>query len=317
MGTSAGTELGVWMVIRLAFGTLAITSLVTILAPAAPLAAQPLQPASQISSTEAYAPPTFAGPTQYADAAEASDLPGAGALDEFEDPGMRGQVGGAQAATRANSGAGLMPQAAAAQATAAGKTAEPADTGELSIEYELSAGNGPSLLDRFATQVKHLVQQAMSYIGTPYRRGGSSRRGLDCSGLVGAVYGEAGVELPRTAAEQFARGVPVAATDLLPGDLVFFRDTYKHGISHVGIYLGNDRFIHAAGRHQGVIVSDLSGRYYQLRFAGARRMTPVSAAATAARGGAIAPAISAGVPEPVEPAPAESVASAAAASSLR
>jgi cell wall-associated NlpC family hydrolase len=90
--------------------------------------------------------------------------------------------------------------------------------------------------------------------------------------LTGAVFAHQGIELPRTAVEQFARGVPVAAAEMRPGDLVFFRNTYKHGISHVGIYVGEGRFIHAAGRRQGVIVSELARPYYQLRFAGARRL---------------------------------------------
>jgi cell wall-associated NlpC family hydrolase len=319
MARPAGTEQGVLMVVRLALGTLAIASLVTLVTP---LAAQPLQPASLTASTDAYAPPTFAGSTgaDPSNIAESSDLTPAGALDEFEDPG---QHHGSAASPAAASPAAPPATASAAPTTTAGKastTAEATDKGEFGVEYELSA-RGPSLLDRLTLQVKHLVQQAMTYIGTPYRRGGSSRRGLDCSGLVGAVYSEAGVELPRTAAEQFARGVPVAAANLQPGDLVFFRDTYKHGISHVGIYVGDDRFIHAAGRHQGVIVSDLSGRYYQLRFAGARRLTslaPAPSATAASSGGSVlAPAGQTTGGEPVEPAPVESVAIASSSSSLR
>ncbi len=114
----------------------------------------------------------------------------------------------------------------------------------------------------------------MTYLGTPYRRGGTTRRGVDCSGLVGAVYGEQGLDLPRTAAQQFAEGAAVAVSDLRPGDLVFFRDTYKRGISHVGIYVGDGRFLHAANRRHGVIVSELSRPYYRLRYAGARRPAP-------------------------------------------
>ena len=156
---------------------------------------------------------------------------------------------------------------------------QPLDSGELGIEYQLSVHDAESFLDRLAARWKRLVEQAMTYLGTPYRRGGTSRRGLDCSGLVGAVYGEQGLELPRTAAEQFREGAPVLESDLRPGDLVFFRDTYKRGISHVGIYIGDGRFLHAAGRRHGVIVSELSRPYYQLRFAGARRPAPDPAAA--------------------------------------
>jgi cell wall-associated NlpC family hydrolase len=146
------------------------------------------------------------------------------------------------------------------------------DSGEFGIEYQLSLRDADSFLSRLSSRLKRLVEQAMTYLGTPYRMGGTSRRGLDCSGLVGAVYGEQGLGMPRTAAEQFAEGVPVSAGELRPGDLVFFRDTYKRGISHVGIFVGDGRFIHAAGRRQGVIVSELSRPYYRLRYAGARRL---------------------------------------------
>jgi cell wall-associated NlpC family hydrolase len=158
------------------------------------------------------------------------------------------------------------------------------DSGELGIEYQLSVHDAESFLDRLSTRFKSLVGQAMTYLGTPYRMGGTSRRGLDCSGLVGAVYGEQGMDLPRTAAEQFHEGAPVAESDLRPGDLVFFHDTYKRGISHVGIYIGDGRFLHAAGRRHGVIVSELSRPYYHLRFAGARRPAAEPGAAEALGG---------------------------------
>jgi cell wall-associated NlpC family hydrolase len=157
------------------------------------------------------------------------------------------------------------------------------DSGELGVEYQLSVRDSASFLDRLSARFKRLVEQAMTYLGTPYRRGGTTRRGVDCSGLVGAVYGEQGLDLPRTAAQQFAEGVAVAASDLRPGDLVFFRDTYKRGISHVGIYIGDGRFLHAAGRRHGVIVSELSRTYYRIRYAGARRPAAPPEAATADR----------------------------------
>jgi len=153
------------------------------------------------------------------------------------------------------------------------------DSGELGVEYQLSVRDAASFLDRLSARFKRLVEQAMTYLGTPYRLGGTTRRGLDCSGLVGAVYGGQGLDLPRTAAQQFAEGVAVAAANLRPGDLVFFRDTYKRGISHVGIYIGDGRFLHAAGRRHGVIVSELSRPYYRSRYAGARRPATEPAAA--------------------------------------
>jgi cell wall-associated NlpC family hydrolase len=168
-------------------------------------------------------------------------------------------------------------------ATAADLRDQPTDSGELGVEYQLSVRDAASFLDRLSARFKRLVEQAMTYLGTPYRRGGTTRSGVDCSGLVGAVYGEQGLDLPRTAAQQFAEGVAVAASDLRPGDLVFFRNTYKRGISHVGIYIGDGRFLHAAGRRHGVIVSELSRPYYRLRYAGARRPAAAPEAATADR----------------------------------
>jgi cell wall-associated NlpC family hydrolase len=174
---------------------------------------------------------------------------------------------------------------------------EPAlDSGEIGVEYQLSVRDAQSFLDRLSARWKRLVEQAMTYLGTPYARGGTSRRGLDCSGLVGAVYGEEGLGMPRTAAQQYGEGVPVAERDLRPGDLVFFRDTYKRGISHVGIYIGDGRFVHAAGRRRGVVVSELSRPYYHLRYAGARRLAAEPAAADPANRQAAASDLDAATP---------------------
>ncbi|HEY6322125.1 MAG TPA: NlpC/P60 family protein [Thermoanaerobaculia bacterium] len=178
---------------------------------------------------------------------------------------------------------GQAPLPAPKMATTADLRDQASDAGELGVEYQLSVHDAASFLDRLSARFKRLVEQAMTYLGTPYRRGGTTRRGVDCSGLVGAVYGEQGLDLPRTAAQQFAEGVAVAASDLRPGDLVFFRDTYKRGISHVGIYIGDGRFLHAAGRRHGVIVSELSRPYYRIRYAGARRPAAAPEPATADR----------------------------------
>lgn len=119
-----------------------------------------------------------------------------------------------------------------------------------------------------------IIERALSLIGVRYRFGGSDEvKGLDCSGFVRRVFlTSVGVELPRSAATQFREGCAVSFSELQPGDLVFFRNTYKRGISHVGIYLGDSQFIHAAGRRKKVGVARIDSPYFLTRFAGGRRV---------------------------------------------
>ena len=115
------------------------------------------------------------------------------------------------------------------------------------------------------------MQSIRSYLGVPYRWGGESRNGMDCSGFTQTVYRELGVVIPRVSRQQYQVGRPVASQNLRFGDLVFFRK-YGYGyISHVGIYIGNGQFVHATTR-EGVAVSYLSKAYYRVRYAGARRI---------------------------------------------
>jgi len=114
-----------------------------------------------------------------------------------------------------------------------------------------------------------LTQTALRYLGVPYVFGGESFSGVDCSGFVQAVFHRNGIELPRTADAQFEVGRQVSAARLEPGDLVFFQ-TYAEGASHVGIYLGDGRFVHASSS-DGVRVDSLSESYYSSRYLGARR----------------------------------------------
>ena len=117
---------------------------------------------------------------------------------------------------------------------------------------------------------------ALSLVGIDYRFGGDSPdRGLDCSGLIRYVFQHVtGVTLPRTAQELSRIGKTVRADDLAPGDLVFF-NTRRFAFSHVGIYLGNGRFIHASSRGGEVGVAMLSSAYWQKRYNGARRLVGV------------------------------------------
>jgi cell wall-associated NlpC family hydrolase len=111
---------------------------------------------------------------------------------------------------------------------------------------------------------------ALSLRGAPYRTGGSTPAGFDCSGFVQYVFARHGLAMPRETREQFRVGRAVKRTDLAPGDLVFFSTTAP-GASHVGILVGGDQFVHAPSSRGVVRVERLSSEYWNRRFIGARR----------------------------------------------
>jgi cell wall-associated NlpC family hydrolase len=115
--------------------------------------------------------------------------------------------------------------------------------------------------------------QALAHLGTPYRASGlSPQTGFDCSGLVAYAYREgAGMSLPRNTFDLSRLGEPVERTDLRPGDLVFY-NTQRRDFSHVGIYLGQERFIHAPSSGGEVRVENLRAGYWMRRYNGARRI---------------------------------------------
>jgi murein DD-endopeptidase len=121
-----------------------------------------------------------------------------------------------------------------------------------------------------------IAQQALAQVGTPYRYGGADpRRGFDCSGLVTYVHASEGVSVPRTAAAQFAAARKVAVADLRAGDLVFYRLVPgSREVTHVGIYTGQGRFVHAPQSGKLVGAASLDDAYYRERFAGAGRLYP-------------------------------------------
>ena len=122
---------------------------------------------------------------------------------------------------------------------------------------------------RGAAMASNLTRNAMRFLGVRYSFGGTSPTGFDCSGYVQHVFAMMGVHLPRMADEQYYAGKSFAGEPKL-GDLVFFH-TYAPGVSHVGISLGGDKFVHASSSH-GVMVSSLHDSYWNVRYLGAKRV---------------------------------------------
>ncbi len=121
-------------------------------------------------------------------------------------------------------------------------------------------------------QQSAILETATQYLGTPYKWAGASpSEGFDCSGFVYYVYSQHGFNMARTADKQFLQGQSIELNALEPGDMVFF-ETYTAGISHVGIYAGNDLFIHAPKTGRDVSYDSLASGYYQSRYRGAKRL---------------------------------------------
>lgn len=137
--------------------------------------------------------------------------------------------------------------------------------------HPVAASIGQSI-HQATDHASELVRSALQSLGVPYRRGGNSAAtGFDCSGFVRATYEQTlGLVLPRRAHEQAAATRKIDRSDLQPGDLVFF-NTLKRAYSHVGIYLGEGRFIHAPRTGAQVRVESMNTRYWKARFNGARR----------------------------------------------
>ena len=163
--------------------------------------------------------------------------------------------------------------AAAPDGTADGGARFVAERGLAGDAAAALPGEG-GLIDRMASGASELALGAMAFIGVPYRRGGNSEsEGFDCSGLTRRVFASVlGLVLPRRSNEQAAAAslVDVPRDDLKPGDLVFF-NTLRHAFSHVGIYIGEGRFVHAPRSGAEVRIEDMRSSYWTRRFDGARR----------------------------------------------
>ena len=118
-----------------------------------------------------------------------------------------------------------------------------------------------------------IVGEALAYAGVPYLWAGTTPDGFDCSGFTWYVLNQVlANDFPRPMEEQVVSGTSVEPEDLLAGDLVFFQNTYQWGLSHVGFYLGDGRFVNAGSEHDGVGISSLTDPYWQARYVTARRV---------------------------------------------
>jgi cell wall-associated NlpC family hydrolase len=137
-----------------------------------------------------------------------------------------------------------------------------------------------SAKDTLGSHASNLVMNAMDFLGVPYKRGGTSAEtGFDCSGFVRVVYEQSlGLILPRRADDQAQQTTQIPKSDLRPGDLVFF-NTMRRTFSHVGIYVGDNKFIHSPRAGGRVRVESMGDSYWVKRFTGARRVEGAEAAA--------------------------------------
>jgi len=117
-----------------------------------------------------------------------------------------------------------------------------------------------------------VVEISLKYLGLPYKYGGETLWGIDCSAFVRRIWGFFGLELPRTSGEQFRVGQKTDKNNLKPGDLVFFHQQGRKSVSHVGMYIGDSKFVHASGIDNKVTISDLTQDYYRRCYKGARRV---------------------------------------------
>ena len=159
--------------------------------------------------------------------------------------------------------------------------AAPSNNAADDIERYLAERGISAQLDQVRQSVgdtaSNLVFDAMGFLGVPYRRGGTNANtGFDCSGFVRSMFEQSvGKVLPRRASEQAAATEKIDKQDLKPGDLVFF-NTMRQTFSHVGIYVGDNKFIHSPKPGQQVRVDDMRQAYWDRRFTGARRVAPAA-----------------------------------------
>ena len=144
---------------------------------------------------------------------------------------------------------------------------------ENQVEAETEQEQEEESIASASSEGNDVVEFAKEYLGYKYVAGGSSpSTGFDCSGFTTYVFRNFGVSLNRSSKDQIKNGTAVSKSNLQPGDIVIFKNQGKTAIGHVGIYIGNGNFIHAANKKEGVVITALSSSYYSQRYAGARRV---------------------------------------------
>lgn len=138
------------------------------------------------------------------------------------------------------------------------KESEPVDTATAIEENQIAAKDTIRL---------SIISKAKEYIGVNYRYGRSDEQGFDCSGYVRFVYSKFGITLPHSSSEQYKQSKHIKTRQALPGDLIFFQTRGK-SIGHVGIYLGDNSFIHSPSKGKQVCIESLDSAYYKSRLAG-------------------------------------------------
>lgn len=163
----------------------------------------------------------------------------------------------------------LLPSACSLNAPRSGEPAPVTSTTGAAVQPP-AAGTGAAAWAQQLEQGEAIAAAASALVGTPYHFGGADHGGFDCSGLALFVHERVGLSIPRTAAEQQRAARPVQASQILPGDLLFFR-VRRRGIDHVGIYLGDGRFVHAPHAGVAVAAAELDSDYYARHFVSAGR----------------------------------------------
>ena len=134
----------------------------------------------------------------------------------------------------------------------------------------------PTIVPESIPLGNEIALRAISLVGKPYRYGGADLQGFDCSGMVYFIHEALGIDVPRTAADQQRAAISVEKSELSPGDLLFFRTTPSKRVSHVGVYVGENRFVHAPQTGKLIELRTLDDQYYGPRLVSIGRLYPAS-----------------------------------------